>query len=181
MTYSSQNTDSSRIWTSLISGSSSSDGLGTAWRWIAAIYLGLISSSFSPVTSQPSAARIGRDDLVDWMSVAAIPARDWALRRNIDRRYRGRHRISPMGRLLLGAGLLWSSRKVDRQSRSRLPRHRCCALGHPDLVARMIPGTFVSVLAANLYVAAAVLDRLPGSSLVGIHVPAFRLASSLAF
>jgi hypothetical protein len=62
-----------------------------------------------------------------------------------------------------------------------LPRHRCCALGHPDLVARMIPGTFVSVLAANLYVAAAVLDRLPGSSLVGIHVPAFRLASSLAF
>jgi hypothetical protein len=42
-------------------------------------YLGLISSTFSTVVSQLSAARIGRDALVDWMSVAAIPARDWAL------------------------------------------------------------------------------------------------------
>jgi uncharacterized protein (DUF305 family) len=48
-------------------------------RWRAAIYLGLISSTFSTVVSQLSAARIGRDAVVDWMSVAAIPARDWAL------------------------------------------------------------------------------------------------------
>jgi uncharacterized protein (DUF305 family) len=48
-------------------------------RWRAAIYLGLISSTFSTVVSQLSAARIGRDAAVDWMSVAAIPARDWAL------------------------------------------------------------------------------------------------------
>ena len=48
-------------------------------RWRAAVYLGLISSTFSTVVSQLSAARIGRDAAVDWMSVAAIPARDWAL------------------------------------------------------------------------------------------------------
>jgi uncharacterized protein (DUF305 family) len=51
----------------------------TARRWRAAAYLGLISSTFSTVISQLSAARIGRDASVDWMSVAAIPARDWAL------------------------------------------------------------------------------------------------------
>ena len=48
-------------------------------RWRAAVYLGLISSTFSTLVSQLSAARIGRDAAVDWMSVAAIPARDWAL------------------------------------------------------------------------------------------------------
>ncbi|MET4631497.1 uncharacterized protein (DUF305 family) [Bradyrhizobium sp. I1.8.5] len=48
-------------------------------RWIAAVELGLISSSFSTVVSQLFAARIGRDAAVDWMTVAAIPARDWAL------------------------------------------------------------------------------------------------------
>jgi uncharacterized protein (DUF305 family) len=48
-------------------------------RWRAAIYLGLISSTFSTIISQLTAARIGRDAAVDWMSVAAIPARDWAL------------------------------------------------------------------------------------------------------
>jgi hypothetical protein len=48
-------------------------------RWRAAIYLGLISSTFSTIVSQLSAARIGRDAAVDWMSVAAIPARDWAI------------------------------------------------------------------------------------------------------
>jgi hypothetical protein len=57
----------------------SKEHLGIAQRWRAAAYLGLISSTFSTVASQLSAARIGRDALVDWMSVAAIPARDWAL------------------------------------------------------------------------------------------------------
>ena len=55
------------------------DDLGTARRWRAALYLGLISSTFSTVASQLAAARIGRDAAVDWMSVAAIPARDWAM------------------------------------------------------------------------------------------------------
>jgi uncharacterized protein (DUF305 family) len=55
------------------------DYLGTARRWRAAAYLGLISSTFSTIVSQLSAARIGRDATVDWMSVAAIPARDWVL------------------------------------------------------------------------------------------------------
>jgi uncharacterized protein (DUF305 family) len=63
----------------LIQGEVSPDNLGTAQRWRAAVYLGLISSTFSTVVSQLSAARIGRDASVDWMSVAAIPARDWAL------------------------------------------------------------------------------------------------------
>ena len=55
-------------------------GESSGWvRWRSAIYLGLISSTFSTVVSQLSAGRIGRDAAVDWMSVAAIPARDWAL------------------------------------------------------------------------------------------------------
>src|SRR4051812_44057592 len=53
--------------------------LGSPKRWRAAVCLGLVSSTFSTVVSQLSAARIGRDAAVDWMSVAAIPARDWAL------------------------------------------------------------------------------------------------------
>jgi hypothetical protein len=48
-------------------------------RWRAAVYLGLLSSTFSTLVSQLTAARIGRDAAVDWMTVAAIPARDWAL------------------------------------------------------------------------------------------------------
>jgi len=48
-------------------------------RWFAAIALGLISSTFSTIVSQLFAARIGRDAAVDWMTVAAIPARDWAI------------------------------------------------------------------------------------------------------
>ena len=50
------------------------------WRnWRAAALLGLISSSYSTLVSQFAAAQLGRDAAVDWMSVAAIPARDWAL------------------------------------------------------------------------------------------------------
>jgi uncharacterized protein (DUF305 family) len=50
------------------------------WRnWRAAALLGLISSSYSTLISQFAAAQLGRDAAVDWMSVAAIPARDWAL------------------------------------------------------------------------------------------------------
>jgi uncharacterized protein (DUF305 family) len=48
-------------------------------RWIAAAKLGLISSTFSTIVSQLSAARIGRDAWVDWMTVAAIPLRDWGI------------------------------------------------------------------------------------------------------
>jgi uncharacterized protein (DUF305 family) len=62
----------------LIPGETSYRKLGFN-RWRAAVYLGLISSTFSTVVSQLTAARIGRDAAVDWMSVAAIPARDWAL------------------------------------------------------------------------------------------------------
>src|SRR3954466_8729337 len=48
-------------------------------NWRAAVELGLVSSTFSTIVSQLFAARIGRDAAVDWMTVAAIPARDWAI------------------------------------------------------------------------------------------------------
>jgi uncharacterized protein (DUF305 family) len=52
---------------------------GPKSNWIAAAELGLVSSSFSTIVSQLSAARLGRDPFVDWMTVAAIPIRDAAL------------------------------------------------------------------------------------------------------
>jgi uncharacterized protein (DUF305 family) len=52
---------------------------GPKSNWIAAAELGLASSSFSTIVSQLFAARLGRDPLVDWMTVAAIPIRDAAL------------------------------------------------------------------------------------------------------
>src|SRR4051812_40592405 len=48
-------------------------------RWRAAIWLGLISSTFSTVVSQLAAGRLGRDALVDWMVVASIPLRETIL------------------------------------------------------------------------------------------------------
>jgi hypothetical protein len=48
-------------------------------NWLAAVELGLVSSTFSTIVSYLFAARIGRDAAVDWMTVAAIPARDWAI------------------------------------------------------------------------------------------------------
>jgi uncharacterized protein (DUF305 family) len=48
-------------------------------NWRAAILLGLLSSTFSTAVSQLTAARIGRDAIVDWMVVANIPLRDPAL------------------------------------------------------------------------------------------------------
>ncbi|MBV8922961.1 DUF305 domain-containing protein [Bradyrhizobium sp.] len=48
-------------------------------NWLAAAELGLVSSTFSTIVSQLAAARLGRDALVDWMTVAAIPVRDWAI------------------------------------------------------------------------------------------------------
>ncbi|PIK70994.1 hypothetical protein CS379_21745, partial [Methylobacterium frigidaeris] len=52
---------------------------GDAKAWRAAALLGLLSSTFSTLVSQLTAARIGRDAVVDWMVVAAIPLRDAAL------------------------------------------------------------------------------------------------------
>ncbi|GGC66337.1 hypothetical protein GCM10011504_50380 [Siccirubricoccus deserti] len=54
---------------------------GGVWRrnWRAAALLGLITSTFSTILSQLAAARIGRDAMVDWMIVAAIPLRDLAI------------------------------------------------------------------------------------------------------
>lgn len=63
----------------LASGTRHITGARRRSRWIAAAELGLISSTFSTIVSQLFAARIGRDAAVDWMTVAAIPARDWAI------------------------------------------------------------------------------------------------------
>lgn len=52
---------------------------GDATDWRAAALLGLLSSTFSTLVSQLTAARIGRDAAVDWMVVAAIPLRDGVL------------------------------------------------------------------------------------------------------
>jgi hypothetical protein len=48
-------------------------------NWYAAILLGLISSTYSTLIGQFAAGRFGRDAVVDWMTVAAIPARDWVV------------------------------------------------------------------------------------------------------
>jgi uncharacterized protein (DUF305 family) len=48
-------------------------------RWRAALLFGLLSSTWSTLVSQFTAGRIGRDAAADWMIVAAIPLRDWAL------------------------------------------------------------------------------------------------------
>jgi hypothetical protein len=48
----------------------------TKSRWLAAAQVGLVSSTFSTLLSQVTASQLGRDALVDWMTVAAIPARD---------------------------------------------------------------------------------------------------------
>jgi uncharacterized protein (DUF305 family) len=45
-------------------------------NWRTAVLLGLITSTFSTIVSQLLAARLGRDAVVDWMIVAAIPLRD---------------------------------------------------------------------------------------------------------
>jgi uncharacterized protein (DUF305 family) len=48
-------------------------------NWRAAVWLGLVSSTYSTLVSTLFGARVGRDVLVDWMIVAAIPFRDPAL------------------------------------------------------------------------------------------------------
>jgi uncharacterized protein (DUF305 family) len=48
-------------------------------NWQAAALLGVFSSTFSTCVSHMAAGLLGRDPWVDWMSVAAIPARDWAI------------------------------------------------------------------------------------------------------
>src|ERR1700712_4992039 len=62
--------------------SSTGGPLSRWWRspaglnWRAAALLGLVSSTFSTIVSQLTATRIGRDAVVDWMSVATIPFRE---------------------------------------------------------------------------------------------------------
>lgn len=68
---------------------------------------------------------------------------------------------------------------MDRRSVSGLACDRCGAMGHLYFVARTVrSGAAISVLAANLHIAAALLGRLSGPSIVGLHVPAVCQASA---
>ena len=132
------------------------------------------------VVSQLSAARIGRDASVDWMSVAAIPSRDWALTAEPSISAVAIGIAFTNGRIFPGR---WSSSVYLGNGPPTLvlvrsPWRPCRGRSG----ARMVhPGAIVSVLAADLHIAAALLDRFSGSSFVGIHVSAIRLASLLAF
>ena len=157
------------------------DDLGTARRWRAALCLGLISSTFSTVVSQLTAARIGRDAAVDWMSVAAIPARDWALsvEPSVSAIAVGIafHQSADISWALVFFGMLgkWTAR-----------------LGPASLALAAVPwailtSAFEWFIVVPLFpfwqpiftLAAALLDRVSGPSLVGVHVSAIRVASSL--
>jgi hypothetical protein len=148
-------------------------GMPLSERWRAAIYLGLISSTFSTIVSQLSAARIGRDAAVDWMSVAAIPARDWALSSE-----------PSTAAIAIGiafhqwADFSWHLRKMDGATSSGHPGFRRRPLGGFYLCIRVVrAGAVVSILAADLHIAAALLDRLSGPSFLCFNVPLIRLAA----
>jgi len=149
-------------------------------RWRAAIYLGLISSTFSTIVSQLSAARIGRDAAVDWMSVAAIPARDWALSSEPSAAAIAIGiAFHQWGGFFLGSVLLRCTGPVDGAASSGDARIHRGSLGHFHLGVRMVgPGPPVSVLAADLHVAAALLDRLSRPSFLRVDVSTIRMASS---
>src|SRR3954453_11514815 len=85
-------------------------------NWRAAALLGLISSTFSTLMSQLISARIGRDAAVDWMVVAAIPLRDPILQSDPTwTGIIGGDPVPPMGRLLLGDGVLRLAWALDSQ------------------------------------------------------------------
>jgi hypothetical protein len=166
----------------LIPGDISHDKLGTAQRWRATVYLGLISSTFSTVVSQLSAARIGRDAAVDWMSVAAIPARDWALTAD-----------PSIGSIAIGIAFhQWADFSWALVFFGVLGKWTA-KLGPASLAIAAVPWANLSsafewlilvpfpFLAADLHLAAALLDRLSSPSIFSVHVPIVRLASSLAF
>ena len=117
------------------------------------------------------------------MSVAAIPARDWALTAepSIRRRAIGIafHQWADFSWALVFFGLL------GKWTANLGPASLAMAAVPWAILTSALewfdPGAFVSVLAADLHIAAALLDRFPGSSFVGIHVSTIRLASSLGF
>jgi hypothetical protein len=123
-----------------------------------------------------SAGRIGRDALLDWLSVAAIPTRDWALAAE-----------PSIGAVAVGiafhqwADFSWALVFFGVFGRWTGTR------GPAWLAVAAVPWAILTsslewpVLAADLHVTAALLDRLSGPSLVGIHVPAIPVAPSLVF
>ncbi len=77
-----------------VGGPSGSSAAEARLNWRSAALLGVITSTFSTLVSQLLAARLGRDAVVDWMIVAAIPLRDMALQ------------VEP-GRAVILAGILF--------------------------------------------------------------------------
>ena len=76
-----------------------------------------------------------------------------------------------MGRFLLGLILFRRAWKMDSQPKSDLADSPRGAMGHYNLCSRVVrAGATVSVLAADLYVAAALLGRRSRTSLVGFDL-----------
>jgi hypothetical protein len=83
-------------------------------NWPARIVLGAISSTYSTLISRIAAARIGRDAAVEWMSVAAIPARDRVLQgRTVKNDDRNRNSVSSMRKVFPGRVILRRMRPLD--------------------------------------------------------------------
>jgi hypothetical protein len=157
------------------------DHSGTARRWRAALYLGLVSSTFSTVVSQLSAGRIGRDAAVDWMSVAAIPARDWALSAE-----------PSLGGIAIGiafhqwADLSWALVFFGALGKwtARLSPASLAMIAAPWAILTSAFEWLVLVPLFPLWQPIFTLqqpywDRLSGPSILGVDVSAIRLASSL--
>src|SRR5438270_4080949 len=76
-----------------------------------------------------------------------------------------------MGRFFVGFVLFRRARKMDRQPKSRLPVSPRGAMGLYDLCSRVVrAGAAVSVLAADLYVTAALLGWRSRTPLVGFDL-----------
>jgi hypothetical protein len=112
--------------------------------------------------------------------VAAIPARDWALTAepSIGAVAVGIafHQWEDFSWALVFCGVLGNG----PPTLAHFARHGGRAVGNPDLGARVVrPGAVVSILAADLRIAAALLDLLVHLSSASMYP--LRLASSLGF
>src|SRR4051812_22398701 len=147
----------------------------TGWlNWRAALLLGLASSTYSTLVSQMAAGRLGRDPWVDWMSVAAIPARDWALQ--FDPGWAAIaagiafHQWADFSWALVFFGVFgrWTAPRTTTDPYDR------SFLGDADVRDRMgLPRPRLSVLAADLHAASALLGWLYRARDVGIDISLF--------
>jgi hypothetical protein len=139
-------------------------------NWPARIVLGAISSTYSILISRIAAARIGRDAAVEWMSVAAIPARDRVLQVEpsrttiaIEIAFHQCAKCSWVASIGVCGG--WTTWLVT--SRHRLDRY---FQGSPDVALEWFAPVVLSFCAADIHVAAAILDRPAGAGVLRTDV-----------